>query len=65
MKVYYEIDKIKDKRNLSIKYVDNTDHLFGSVDKVEYVIHETLDWIITHSQSVLSKERLWIKKKPL
>ena len=41
-----EIVQLKGKGNISIEYVKDTDHLFGSVGKVEYVISKTYDWII-------------------
>ena len=41
-----EIITLENKNNIGVEYVDNTDHLFGSVEKVEYVICKTYNWII-------------------
>lgn len=37
------------KKNLYIEYIDDTDHLFGSVTKVKEVINLTLQWILARA----------------
>ena len=43
-----QIETLTTKKHLSIEYIEHTDHLFGSVDKVEQVISITLEWILNN-----------------
>ena len=52
--------KLRKKDNISIEHVKETDHLFGSVEKVQYVISKTYDWIINQEtcRRTYEKERV-------
>ena len=41
-----QAQELTKKANLNIEYIENTDHLFGSVTKVWEVINLTLKWIL-------------------
>ena len=59
-----EVMKLRKRDNISIEHVEETDHLFGSVDKVHDVINKTYDWIINQEtyRRTYEKERVGNKK---
>ena len=46
-----EIEKLYNNADLDVEYIENTDHLFGSVEKVRYVINSTLKWILKKAET--------------
>lgn len=40
-----QMASLSHKDNIDVEYIENTDHLFGSVDKVMEVINKTYNWI--------------------
>lgn len=41
-----EVTQLDKKKQMTVRYIENTDHLFGSVESVKHVMDITLEWII-------------------